>query len=241
QPLGTFPADRGVPLGLLRDFTSAFFGLDVQVLPPLTLEGAGFTMRAAPGLGHRQFLTQDLLVHLSRRLSRDAFAVVGVTLEDLYPRPDWNFVFGQAFPRDRVGVYSFARLDPRFANPNPPLDWQPMLLLRSCRVLAHETSHLFGLQHCTFYRCLMNGSNSLEESDTQPLHLCPVDLRKLQHSIGFEPVAQYRKLLSFSEAQGFADEAAWLKRRIRYLEEGSVEDRASSLLVGGGGDGPSHE
>lgn len=32
---------------------------------------------------------------------------------------------------------------------------------------------------CIWYRCLMNGSNHLGEADARPLHLCPVDLRKL--------------------------------------------------------------
>lgn len=32
----------------------------------------------------------------------------------------------------------------------------------------------------------MNGSNSLEEEDVIPFHLCPVCLRKLHFSIGFD-------------------------------------------------------
>mgnify|MGYP000107882883 CR=1 FL=1 len=37
-----------------------------------------------------------------------------VTMTDLYPSEDWNFVFGQASLRNRVGAYSFARYDPAF-------------------------------------------------------------------------------------------------------------------------------
>jgi archaemetzincin len=33
-------------------------------------------------------------------------------MEDLYPEPSWNFVFGQASLNERVGVYSFARYGP---------------------------------------------------------------------------------------------------------------------------------
>jgi archaemetzincin len=84
-------------------------------------------------------------------------------------------------------------------------------------VLAHEIGHVFGLAHCTFFHCLMNGSNHLAESDARPLHLCPVDLRKLQHSIGSDPVTRYRQLLDFSRKAGFDDEAEWLARRVRYL------------------------
>ena len=77
---------------------------------------------------------------------------------------------------------------------------------------------MFGLPHCTVFRCLMNGSNHLAESDARPLHLCPVDLRKLQHSVGFEPVGRYRRLLNFSREAGFDHEAEWLERRLRYLD-----------------------
>jgi hypothetical protein len=68
------------------------------------------------------------------------------------------------------------------------------------------------------FTCLINGSNDLAESDARPLHLCPVDLRKLQHSVGFDPVARYRQLLELSRNAGFDDEARWLARRLRHIE-----------------------
>jgi archaemetzincin len=69
-----------------------------------------------------------------------------------------------------------------------------------------------------FFNCLMNGSNHLAESDARPLHLCPVDLRKLQHGAGFEPATRYRRLLDFSRKVGFDEESAWLEKRLRYVE-----------------------
>jgi hypothetical protein len=41
---------------------------------------------------------------------------------------------------------------------------------------------MFGIEHCVWFRCLLNGSNHFAESDARPSHLCPVDLRKLQLS-----------------------------------------------------------
>jgi archaemetzincin len=58
----------------------------------------------------------------------------------------------------------------------------------------------------------------LAERNARPLHLCPVDLRKLQHSVGFDPEARYRRLLDFSRKVGFDEESAWLKKRLRHLE-----------------------
>jgi archaemetzincin len=89
-----------------------------------------------------------------------------------------------------------------------------LILRRSCKVLAHETCHMFGILHCIYFKCLMNGSNHLEESDRRPLHLCPVDLRKLHYSIGFDINQRYRNLLEFDKAVHFDDEAQWLSKRL---------------------------
>ena len=147
--------------------------------------------------------------------------MLGITMEDLYPDPSWNFVFGQASLRERVGVYSFARYDPRFYN-EAVKDSGHRLLQRSCKVLAHEMTHMFGVQHCIYFHCLMNGSNHLAESDARPMHLCPVDLRKLQASIGFDVVVRYRRLLDFHLNAVFRDEAAWLTRRIAFIAQSST-------------------
>src|SRR5205823_15127928 len=109
-----------------------------------------------------------------------------------------------------------ARYDPRFYNEEAK-DSADLLLRRSCKVLAHEMTHMFGVQHCIYFHCVMNGSNHLAESDARPMHLCPVDLRKLQESIGFDVVARYRRLLDFHLSADFREEAAWLTRRIAFI------------------------
>lgn len=234
QPLGEFdpqaaalfgpdPTAKGEqqPLETLRRFAATFFMLDVEVLPPLPLDQAHVRARRNPCTGRRQLLTGDILRLLRRRLPDDAFALLGITMVDLYPEESWNFVFGQASLRERVGVYSFARYDPRFHEPDRgalTAAQQRLVLRRGCRVLAHESAHMFGLQHCIYYRCVMNGSNHLAECDARPLHLCPVDLRKLQASVGFDVVERYRRLREFWQALGFADEAEWLTRRLEKLQ-----------------------
>jgi archaemetzincin len=94
-------------------------------------------------------------------------------MEDLYPNPSWNFVFGEASLRERVGVYSFARYAPTFYGGAQEGDYQKLLLWRSAKVLTHETAHMFGLAHCVYFKCVMNGSNHLQEIDARPLHLSP--------------------------------------------------------------------
>ncbi len=215
QPLGEFAADRSPEIEKLREFGSAFFAMEVKVLPTVSLDTSKFTTRHNPNTGNLQILTGDVLNFLKTRVPSDAFCVLAVTMEDLYPEPSWNFVFGQASLRERVGVYSFARYDPAFYGEGRGSDYQTLLLRRSCKVLAHETCHMFGLAHCTFFNCLMNGSNHLAESDRRPLHLCPVCLRKLQCSIGFDVLGRYRALERVTRTYGFNDEADWLTDRIR--------------------------
>jgi archaemetzincin len=217
QPLGEIPPGEGPSLQKLRDFTAAFFQMDVVLRPPLDLPDGRVTSRRNPLSGNRQLRTDGLLKLLAEKLPQDAYAMLVLTMEDLYPGETWNFVFGQASLDRRVGVYSLARYDPRFYREERPSDWRTIALRRSCKVLAHETGHMFGIRHCTFYRCAMNGSNSLEETDLAPLDLCPIDLRKLHHSLGFDVIDRYDQLLAFSEREGFAEDAAWLRRRLGHL------------------------
>jgi archaemetzincin len=87
-------------------------------------------------------------------------------------------------------------------------------LERSLAVLAHETAHAFGLEHCTAYQCVMNGSNSLEELDQQFGELCPICLRKLAWNIGFDPVERYVALRDFYRKQGLSSLGGWMDRRL---------------------------
>jgi len=217
QPLGSWEQDEGPPLGELRQFTAAFFRMDVRILPALDLAQTHITSRRNPFAGQVQLLTTDILNLLQHRMPDDAFALLGITMLDLYPDPSWNFVFGQASPRDRVGIYSFSRYDPRFYGQGRSADSRHLMLRRSCKVLAHETAHMFGIDHCIWFRCLMNGSNHLDESDARPLHLCPVDLRKLQWSVGFDVAEHYRQLREFYRQAGLDDEVRWIDRRIQVI------------------------
>jgi archaemetzincin len=127
-------------------------------------------------------------------------------------------VFGQASLRDRVGVFSFARYDPAFYGESRGRLYRQLLLQRSIKVLVHETAHMFSLAHCIYFKCVMNGSNHLQESDARPLSLCPVCLYKLHHSIGFDVTIRYRRLLEFYRKNGFGYEADWISRRMKKIE-----------------------
>ena len=217
QPLGEFPEGQSPPLETLKQYAVAYFTLDVKILPPLNTSHAKLTTRINPLSRDLQILTSDVLMFLKRRLPTDAFCLLAITMKDLYPHPSWNFVFGQASLQDRVGVFSFARYDPAFYGQEREDNYQEVLLRRSCKVLAHEIGHMFSLRHCLYFHCLMNGSNHLKESDARPLALCPVCLRKLHTSIGFDVVDRYRNLLYFYRKVGFDREARWVSNRYKRI------------------------
>ena len=184
QPMGQFRQDQSPSLDLLREYAAAYFLMNVEILPTIDIRRLDLTTRSNPYSQNRQLLTGDILRNLRRSLPSTAFCVMAITMEDLYPDPHWNFVFGQASMQDRVGVFSFARYDPFFYGESRSSQYQELLLRRSANVLVHETAHMFSLAHCIYFKCVMNGSNHLQESDSRPLSLCPVCLCKLQSSIG---------------------------------------------------------
>jgi len=59
----------------------------------------------------------------------------------------------------------------------------------------------------------MQGSNSLEESDTQPTELCPVCLHKVQRATGCNLEKRYEQLLQYyiKNNLAFEQESIWVK------------------------------
>jgi archaemetzincin len=218
RPVGDFPPRHRELLRHLQEFGSEFFVRDLRLLPPVPVEGGRIATRRNRFTDVVQLKTRDILPALAESIPPDAWCVLGVTAYDLYPHDTWSFVFGEALLGERVGVFSVARYDPEFYG--KPVEDPLLLVRRSCKVLAHEACHMIGMRHCVFFNCLMNGSNHLAESDRRPLHLCPVDLRKLQWILGVDVTERYRRLLAFWREAGVDDEAAWIERRLESIERG---------------------
>ncbi len=216
-PFGQFSENNTPSLEILNEYATIYFSMEANVLPLLNLEDKDFTERINRFTGKRQIFTSDILSYLEKKSPKDAYCILAITMEDLYPNPSWNFVFGEASILEKVGVFSFARYDPAFYGDESEEGDKKLLLWRSCKVLVHETAHMFGLTHCIFFRCVMNGSNHLNESDSRPLHLCPVCLRKLQHCIKFDIIDRYTRLNLFYKKIGFGQEASWVGNRLKRI------------------------
>ncbi len=216
-PLGQFQSGTAPSLAKLREFCAAFFGMETRLLGSTPVDKVPAKRRIFGRPPRLQLLTTDILQWLPGIKQRDAYSIIAVTMEDLYPDEAWNFVFGQATLQGGAGVFSFARYDPSFYGEKRDEQTEALILKRSCKVLAHETGHMFGLMHCVFFECLMNGSNHLGETDARPMHLCPVCLRKLQLTAGFDLVKREEALLKFFEANGIKDETDWSRRRLEKM------------------------
>ncbi len=215
QPIGDFATNFAPSLEKLREFTETYFTLETKLLPTLTIAADQVTTRVREGTERPQWLAADLLKLLEPQLPPDAYCLLGITLTDLFSQTTDTYVFGQATIKNRTGIFSFARFDPAFYDDPRPTDVKTLILRRSCHTLAHETCHIFGMQHCIFYSCPVNGSNHLAENDSRPMQLCPVCLRKLHAIVGFDPVERDRKLQEVYQQFQFLDEAAWIQRRLR--------------------------
>ena len=69
--------------------------------------------------------------------------------------------------------------------------------------MVHEIGHIFGLMHCIYYECIMNGSNGSHE-DRHPDHtLCPKCLAKLKFNAKYDSKDRFTVLVEASNAIGF--------------------------------------
>jgi archaemetzincin len=112
-------------------------------------------------------------------------------------------------------------------------DAAALWLSRVRRTAVHELGHCFGMDHCVYFACIMQGTASLGEDERQPPFLCPVDLSKLCLAMveaGFVDTKLKQPRLATSS--GRLDVAQWQIARYEALQRSVARfrdvDRMSS-------------
>ena len=217
QPIGQFSQKQIQLIELSREFLKIYFHCEVETLATKTEKAIpDAAQRFHPQWGDHQLLTSYILEKiLAPELPDDAFATIAFTTSDLWPGDRWNFVFGYASFRDRVGVWSLYR----FGDPEKGDGDFRQCLKRTLKLATHETGHMFSIQHCTAYRCNMQGSNSLQESDRQPTYLCPECHAKILYATKADPIERYQKLIEFCKTHKLTDEMQFFQKAKAKLQE----------------------
>lgn len=86
-----------------------------------------------------------------------------------------------------------------------PADSYGLWLSRVARTASHELGHCFGLGHCAYYACVMQGSASVVEDVRQPPYLCHICLKKVT--------------IAVLEVKAHLEEAEYVSERDRVLSE----------------------
>ena len=199
-PLGNFSQKQNEVIRHACGYLEAFYGLPVKSLGQLTIKRPLQikNSRINPISKREQIRTGYVLDEVLRPLlPDDAAALIAFTNEDLYPDNSMNYVFGQASLKNRVGVWSLYRLES---------DDDVSTLLRTIKIAAHETGHMFSMHHCTAYNCVMSGSNHLAETDSHPIDACPECMAKVCWFSGVTPASRYERLRDFCRKNGLKKE-----------------------------------
>ncbi|UJR08364.1 hypothetical protein I4U23_012635 [Adineta vaga] len=235
QPFGDFNSPRTPSLDIICQFSRIFFpGCQTELLPSVDLND-NMRQRINTSTHQSQYLISDFTEYLKqmqqKRNNPQELFSIGVTMVDIYPNLKWNFVFGEASVADGIGLFSFARFDPLFPHPSVESFQQlctqeerVLILRRALNTYIPEVMHLFGLKHCIYYLCLMNGTNGEIEMDNKLLYLCPICLRKMSivfKNQNYDIIHMYKNLSELSKTLGFQQEIAWYTNRLQILNKDS--------------------
>ncbi|MBX3299339.1 MAG: hypothetical protein KF736_07740 [Acidobacteria bacterium] len=211
-PLGRFTPRQLRVVDATTEYLSAFYGLPVKklMIVPLEIPKTEPDARKLPGRDLTQIRTGYIMdKYLKPMLPDDAAALIALTNEDLYPGTSLYFVFGQGSMQDRVGVWSFYRLEMKVDDAT--------LLRRVLKIASHEAGHMFSIKHCTKYECVMSGTNHVDETDRRPVDACPECMAKVVWATRGTPLERYERLATASTKLGLAKEADEFKAKAAAL------------------------
>jgi archaemetzincin len=106
--------------------------------------------------------------------------------------------------------------------PKKVQDFSDLWSSRVTRTTSHELGHCFGMDHCIYYACVMQGTAGLLEDCRQPPYLCPVCLAKLSYTVAGETA---------KVGTGGA-ESSYMEERYRALEAFCAARTSTGMYAG---------
>ncbi|WP_333597496.1 archaemetzincin [Chryseobacterium flavum] len=215
QPIGQFDKLQKKEIVLIQHYLKTYFQLETKVLPVLSNTIFPEKVKRISKEGQEQVLAGYVLDSiLIKRKPKDAIVLMGITEKDLFPLPEWNYVFGLASYKDGVGVTSIYRFaDGQLTDSNFNKS-----LLRLIKISSHEIGHMFGISHCLNANCVMNGTNSLSETDYHLARACSLCQRKLNSSIHYDNKKRLHELKDFFEEQHLNTEFSLAQQDLNLLQ-----------------------
>lgn len=215
KPIGKFNSLQKKQIQLVNEYLELFFQLKTKTLEPISNDIVPNSARRMSTEGHEQLLAGYLLNDiLKEEKPENRIALMGLSELDLYPKPEWNYVFGLASYRDKVGVSSIYR----FQDGKLTAENFDLCLVRLLKTSSHEIGHMFGMHHCINADCVMNGTNSLSETDRSTIRLCSVCQRKLNSCIQYDNKKRLTDLDNFFKRNNLIKESDVMKKDVSVIQ-----------------------
>jgi len=203
-PVGNFTTLQEKALRLTRDYVEIFFQQKAVLLTTIPDNTVPRRQRG----DNIQLLAPYVLDSLLKdKTPKDGIALMAISAKDLYPKEEWNYVFGLASYTKRVGVTSIYRLQ----NQTSDTAVFSLCLRRLINISSHELGHMMSIHHCTFAKCTMNGSNSLNETDGAPNRLCSECQQKLYWNFRYDNNRRLQQLNKFFQENNLQKDLYTLK------------------------------
>lgn len=215
KPIGQFSPLQKQLLKLLRDYIQLYFQQNTILLESFSDKKIPTYAKRNRSDGNEQLLAPYILDSLLKdKNPKDAMALMAISAKDLFPKPEWNYVFGLASYTHRVGVSSIYR----FQNKRLDSTNFTICLRRLMSVSTHEIGHMLSFHHCINARCTMNGSNNLSETDAIPNRLCAECQKKLFWNFRYNNRKRLNELLTFLKENKIESDFNNLTRDLENIE-----------------------
>jgi archaemetzincin len=213
-PIGDFNKFENDLINSNAKYLEVFFGLKTKILPSINDELISNKYKRDNGYIKQlnaSYIINDFLIS---NKPKDALVILGITSKDIYPKPEWNYVFGFASYTKCTAVASLFRISNGEDNKRNFI----MSLERLNKISSHEIGHMFSLKHCINAVCLMNGTNNLNETDLKPNVLCSECLAKLSWKLDFKDIERLHKIKEYFYENDFVKDFETIDRQLKAIK-----------------------